>query len=124
MSADLLFVTEAISGNMKQYPHLLYGVSLPVDSTRDENGNYVAQIATNPLISNCREETNGQGREIQAADGKFHKYSSVIYLPLSCPDVEFGREVFVRDSSSATTDRIKGMVLNFDRSQMHCRLWV
>ena len=109
---------------MKQYPHLLYGSSLATDSTRDTSGNYVAQTATNPLISACREETDGRGQEIQGADGKFYKYSSVIYLPLTCADVEFGRPVYVRDSSTAVADRVKGTVLKFNRSQMHCRIWV
>jgi len=109
---------------MKRYPHFLYGASLATDSTRDDNGGYVAQTATNPLISVCREETDGRGLEIQGADGKFHKYSSVVYLPLGCPDVEFGRPIYIRDSTTSTADRIKGTVLKFDRSQMHCRLWV
>src|ERR1035437_9802323 len=99
---------------MKQYPHLLYGSTLSADSTRDGDGNYTAQTATSPLISVCREETDGRGQEIQGADGDFHKFSSVVYLPLSCPDVEFGRPVYVRDSSTATTDRAKGTVLKFD----------
>lgn len=109
---------------MKQYPHLLYGASATGDSTRDNDGNWNTLTTTYPLISVCREETDGRGQEIQGADGKFHKYSSVIYLPLSSPDVEFGRIIYVRDSSTVTTDRIKGSVLKFDRSQMHCRLWV
>jgi hypothetical protein len=109
---------------IKQYPHVLYGVATPGDSTRDTDGNWNTQVATTPLLSVCREETNGRGREIQGTDGKFYKYASVVFLPISCADIAFGRTVYVKDSTTATIERIRGTVLKFDRGQMHCRLWV
>lgn len=110
---------------IKQYPHKLYLEALPAtNSTQDGDGNYDAQSSTPTLLGDCREETDGRGREIQGIDGKSYRYSSVIYLPKSAQDLRFGDVVFVRDAVTSTTNRIKGNVLKFDRGQLHCRIWL
>lgn len=109
---------------VRQYPHTLYGESLSANSTRDGDGNWNSQSALTEELSSCREESDGRGREVQGADGKFHRYSSIIYLPKSCPDIEFGRKVFVKDTMSSTIYRATGSVIKFERNQLNCRIWI
>lgn len=108
---------------MKQYPHALYSDVLS-ESTQDGDGNWSEQTLVPTLLSVCREETDGRGSEVQSADGNYHQYASIIYLPLSAPDIAEGTVIYVRNSSTATADRIKGPAVKFDRGQLHCRLWV
>lgn len=107
-----------------QYPHYLYKVEASSDSTRDDDGNWVAGSATPVLVSICREEKAGKGNEIQGADGKKHVYNALICAPLSCADIAFGTEIFVKASETATEERIRGSVKLFDRGQLHSRIWV
>lgn len=109
---------------MKQYPHLLYTKAVATDSTQDGDGNYNEQTPADTLISECREETDGRGREIQGPDGEHHVYSSIIYLPKGAPVVSEGTTVFVKNSATDTTYRIQGPVLKFDTGQLHSRIWV
>ena len=107
-----------------QYPHILYKLDASGDSTQDADGNFTAQTMTPSMVSLCREKTDGHGKELMGTDVKLHVYTSVIFLPVSCPDLLYGTIVYVRDSETATADRIRGPVLKFDRGQMHCRLWL
>jgi len=110
---------------VKQYPHLLYGIpAAAADSSQDNSGNWTADTSASNKLSVCREVTDGKGRELQGADGKMHKYTSIIFTPRTCPDVPFGMVIYVRDTENSTADRIRGSVLKFDRGQLHCRIWV
>ena len=110
---------------VKQYPHVLFANLFPAgDSAQDSEGNWSEKTPTPTLLSECREVTDGRGRELQGADGKMHKYTSVIFLPLTCPDIAFGATIYVKDTTASTSERIRGTALKFDRGQMHCRLWV
>lgn len=107
-----------------QYPHYLYTDTLPTTSTQDANGNWIPGTVVATLLSRCREETDPSAREIQAADGKFYAYSSVIHLPKGTAVITEGTEIYVKDSAAATRERIRGQVLKFDSGQLHCRIWV
>lgn len=109
---------------IKQYPHFLYKSEVPAESSQDAGGNYSSQVIAPEKICECREETSGRGREIMGADQKLHVYASVIFLPVSCPDVSYGTVIEVRDNETDTAYRLKGEVIKFDRGQLHCRLWI
>lgn len=109
---------------MKQYPHLLFSDTAPSESTQDGDGNYSAQTLVSSLISVCREETDGRGRQVLGSDGKQHVFTSVIYLPKGAPVISEGTVIYVKNSSTDTTNRIKGPVLKFDPGQLHSRIWV
>lgn len=112
-----------ICGKMaKQYPHILYSVQIASDSARDDDGNWIEGSPSETELSICREVTDGKGKEIVSGDGTCHVYASIIFLPLSSPEVTEGTEVFVKDDAGKT--RIKGKVLKFDKGQFHSRLWV
>ena len=109
---------------VRQYPHYLFAILSGGDSVQDEDGNWSDAIPENALVSKCREETDGRGTEIQAADGTFHKFTSLVQLPKGTQRVEAGTQVFVADNPDGTGVRITGTVLKFDAGQLHSRLWV
>ena len=109
---------------VKQYPHYLY-VVIGGEATQNDDGDWVsAGEPENRFISVCREETNGRGNELQVGGGLFYKYSSLVYLPKDCANVEAGTMVFVSEIDDGAGVRIKGKVLKFVKEQLHCMLWV
>lgn len=131
---------------VRQYPHYLFA-TLSEESRQDENGNWTLGGQRVVFLSICREETDGRGQEVQTADGRYRKFSSVIQIPKSAKiprevgedphgspsnshgksavlDIREGTSVFVADSADGSGIRIEGVVLKFDRGQLHSRLWV
>lgn len=122
-----------------QYPHFLYTRESEGEAVQDANGSWQTSGAAWKLHASCREETNGKGTQIQAANGRFITFASLIQLPAGTERVGLGQEVAVADrelTSSEQTDealrsaeaegivRIIGECLKFDKGRLHCRLWV
>jgi hypothetical protein len=107
-----------------QYPHYLFSVTATGESVQDENGNWTEAQESVEFVSMCREETNGQGAQIQIAGGTFYVFASLIQLPKNSPRVEIGTTVFVANDEAGSDIRIKGQSLKFDNGQLHSRLWV
>lgn len=107
---------------MKQYPHFLFMVSA-TETERDSKGNYIEPTKSTIFLSECREETNGKGRQITKG-GQFIIFSSLIQLPISCTPIKEGTKVFVSNDSTGIDKRIEGIVLQFDKGQLHNRLWI
>ncbi len=106
-----------------QYPHYLF-VENASDSYQDEHGNWVESVQSQQFISMCREESGGKSSEYQVAGGNYIKATSTIQLPKNCPNVESGQRIIVANDIECTDIRISGICLNFDRTQLHSRLWV
>lgn len=109
---------------IKQYPHYLFVETPSGESTQDANGDWVENSTTRTLLSSCREEKDGRGQEFKAGDGTFHKTTSVIQCPKSCPTVAIGSRVIIANDVDCTNERLSGVVLNCESAQMHVRLWV
>ena len=122
-----------------QYPHFLYTRNSEGEAVQDANGSWQTTGAAWKLHASCREETNGKGTQIQAANGMFITFASLIQLPAGTERVGLGQEVAVADrqlTPSEQTDealrsaeaegvvRIIGECLKFDNGRLHCRLWV
>ena len=122
-----------------QYPHFLYTRNSEGEAVQDANGSWQTTGAAWKLHASCREETNGKGTQIQAANGRFITFASLIQLPAGTERVGLGQEVAVADrqlTPSEQTDealrsaeaegvvRIIGECLKFDNGRLHCRLWV
>ena len=107
---------------MKQYPHFLFMVSA-TETGRDSKGNFVEPTKSTIFLSECREETNGRGRQITRG-GQFVIFSSLIQLTISCAPIKEGTKVFISNDSTGTDIRIEGTVLKFDKGQLHNRLWI
>lgn len=122
-----------------QYPHFLYTRNSDGEAKQDANGSWTTIGAAWKLHASCREETNGKGTQIQAANGRFITFASLIQLPAGTERVGLGQEVAVADRMlipSELTDealrsaeaegvvRIIGECLKFDKGRLHCRLWV
>lgn len=120
-------VTVQIIGDMaavKQYPHYLF-VEVASESVQDAEGNWTeSDEISRSFISMCREEADGRGTEYQVAGGEYHKATSVIQCPKSCPSVPKGTKVIVANDADCTDIRIEGICLNFDPAQLHSRLWL
>ncbi len=108
---------------VEQYPHFLIVLGTG-DSTQDNTGSWVENPVTSKFLSKCREETNGKGAEVATAGGVFRKYTSLVFLPSSCPSVKEGEEVLIANDVEGEDTRIRGTVLKFDKGQLHCRLWL
>lgn len=107
-----------------QYAHYLFREESTGESTQDESGFYTDEEQRRVFVSKCREETNGQGQEIQGADGTFHKYSAIVQLPKGSTPIKEGTSVIVTDDAKGVSIRITGIVLKYDKGQLHNRLWV
>lgn len=122
-----------------QYPHFLYVRRSDAEATQDANGSWQTTGATWELLSSCREETNGKGTQIQAANGRFITFASLIQLPVGVPYVSVGVQVAAADRELLPSElsddtlqeaqaegvvRIVGECLKFDNGRLHCRLWV
>lgn len=112
-----------IMARVKQYPHYLF-IDDVTESVQDEQGNWTESTATKTFVSMCRVEVDGKGTEYEVAGGEYHKATAVIQLPTSCPKIEKGANVTVSDDAECTDIRITGICLNFDKAQLHSRLWV
>lgn len=122
-----------------QYPHFLYTRNSDGEAKQDANGSWITTGAAWKLHASCREEPNGKGTQIQAANGRFITFASLIQLPAGTERVGLCQEVAVADrklTPSELTDealksaqaegivRIIGECLKFDNGRLHCRLWV
>ena len=108
---------------VKQYPHYLF-IEVAPESVQDAKGAWVETEPSRKFISMCREESDGRGAEYQVAGGEYHKETSLIQCPKSCPFVTKGAKVYVANDRDCTDIRISGECLNFDPDQLHCRLWL
>nr|DAJ36649.1 MAG TPA: hypothetical protein [Caudoviricetes sp.] len=106
-----------------QYPHYLFALTTG-ESMQDENGYWTEEEGEFVFLSKCREETDGRGQEIQAADGTYHKFSSIVQIPKGDLMIKEGTEVYVANKEDGTDIRIKGIALKFDKGQLHSRLWI
>jgi len=106
-----------------QYPYKLeeYQVGDSVLGTTGEFSDVVGEWVE---ISSCRDESfvmGGGNKMITASDGQAITTSSLIQLPLTCPNLHDGALVRVMDGEVV---RLEGKVLRFLRDQLHCRTWV
>lgn len=122
-----------------QYPHFLYVRQSDAEAVQDANGSWTTTGASWKLWASCREETNGKGTQIQAANGRFITFASLIQLPAGTTRVAEGVEVAaagreltpdeltdetLQDAKAEGVVRIIGECLKFDIGRLHCRLWV
>lgn len=108
---------------VRQYRHYLFAVTTD-ESTQDEDGYWSDEEQKAVFLSMCREETNGQGSEVQTADGTYRKFSSLIQIPKGALTIDEGTSVFVAENEDGSGVRIKGTALKFDKGELHSRLWV
>lgn len=121
---------------VEQYLHYLY-VERSTGAYRLANGDFHPGVIEWHLHSRCREETNGEGEEIQLADMTSRKFSSLVQLPKGTAYIPDGNRVLVsniplddlrtetiKEWTRNGTIRIVGDVLKFDIGQLHCRLWL
>lgn len=108
---------------LKQYPHFLF-VHLVSESVQDDDGNWSDPVDEWVYRGNCREETNGAGRQINGPDGKAIVFASTVYLPKSVQAIVPATEVKVCNDEIGNSLRVKGQVLNFSPGQMNSRLWL
>lgn len=123
-----------------QYPHFLYKRNSG-EAVQNANGSWVKQGTTAyELCGACREETNGKGSKVQAANGVFREYSSLVQIPVGVQRIPEGTEIvvttveveaerlqsenFVETAKAEGIVRISGECLKFDEGRIHNRLWV
>lgn len=109
---------------MKQYPHYLFVVTPDTAATQNADGEWETPSSSNVLVGQCREETDGRGTQLTAADGTHFTFTSLIQLPVGTSPVKVGATVIVANDAAGTSVRITGICKKFDVGQMHCRLWV
>lgn len=122
-----------------QYPHFLYKRTSDEEAVQDANGSWQAGGASWELCGTCREETNGKGTTIQAANGRFIVFASTIYAPVGVERIPEGVEVLASETELSPDEltkegieaakasgivRICGECLKFDKGRLHIRLWV
>lgn len=107
-----------------QYPHYLFKL-VPGASVKGDDGGWTKVPDSWVLHSECREETNGKGSQINTADGKAVLFSSTVYLPAGTSRIPEGTEVLVNEASDRSgLTRVQGRVLKCDLHQLNGRLWV
>ncbi len=108
---------------VRQYPHYLF-IEEAGESVQDETGNWTEAEATRTFMSMCRVEPDGRGTEYDVAGGDYIKATALVQCPATCPVVAKGTKIFVANDSECADVRISGVCLNFDKAQLHSRLWV
>lgn len=122
-----------------QYPHFLY-TRASGEGVQDETGGWTGGEAVYEYHSRCREETNGRGTKVAAADGTYRVFSALVQIPVEATHIPEGTEVvitdkeidpaqllsedFVSDATNSGKIRIKGECLKFDEGRLHNRLWI
>lgn len=124
-----------------QYPHFLYKL-VSTETGQNDNGSWEGDgEAAVEFCGSCREETNGKGSKIQAANGVFREFAALVQMPVGVQRVAEGTEVFVTSREVVTPAdllngdfveaakaeglvRISGECLKFDEGRLHNRLWV
>ena len=123
-----------------QYPHFLYKRNSG-EAVQNANGSWVKQGTTAyEFCGACREETNGKGSKVQAANGVFREFSSLVQIPVGVQRIPEGTEIvvttveveaerlqsenFVETAKAEGIVRISGECLKFDEGRLHNRLWV
>ena len=123
-----------------QYPHFLYKRTSG-EAVQDANGSWITEDeAAFTLCGACREETNGRGNKVQAANGVFREFSSLVQIPVGVQRIPEGTEIvvtsedipadqllceeFVERAKADGVVRISGECLKFDEGRLHSRLWV
>lgn len=122
-----------------QYPHFLYKRTSG-EAVQNANGSWVTEDkAAFTLCGSCREETNGKGNKVQAANGVFREFSSLVQIPVGVERIPEGTEIvvtttevepgellsdFVERAKAKGIVRISGECLKFDEGRLHSRLWV
>lgn len=123
-----------------QYPHFLYKRTSG-EAVQNANGSWATDnAAAYELCGACREETNGKGNKVQAANGVFREFSSLVQIPVGVTPIPEGTEIvvttveadtemlesedFVEIAKAEGIVRISGECLKFDEGRLHNRLWV
>jgi len=123
-----------------QYPHFLYKRTSG-EAVQNANGSWVTEDkAAFTLCGSCREETNGKGNKVQAANGVFREFSSLVQIPVGVERIPEGTEIvvtttevepgellsedFVERAKAEGIVRFSGECLKFDEGRLHSRLWV
>lgn len=123
-----------------QYPHFLYKRTSG-EAEQNANGSWATEeTAAYELCGTCREETNGKGNKVQAANGVFREFSSLVQIPVGVQRIPEGTEIvvttveveaerlqgedFVESAKAEGIVRISGECLKFDEGRLHSRLWV
>jgi hypothetical protein len=102
-----------------QYPHDLYILTTSGGSV-NADGDIVPATQQWINVCRCREEKKS-GSAVYMNSGTQFEYSSKIFTPTTCPNLEKGASFEVRNGSEV---RAKGTVKLFDASVNHCRIWV
>ena len=123
----------------RQYPHFLYKRISDGEAVQDANGSWTTAGASWKFCGTCREETNGKGTTIQAANGRIVVFSSAIYAPVDVERIADGVEVLASErklepdeltnegieaAKASGVIRICGECLKFDKGRLHGRIWV
>lgn len=106
---------------MKIYPYKLYIVETS-DAVFDERGMLLPSNEKLVFKSYCRNYSAGNSNITNSETKEVANVSSMIMLPLSCPNIDINSLIIVKGSDNE--ERLKGNVVRFERNQLHCRIWV
>lgn len=121
-----------------QYPHYIYVLEETSEARQLKNGDWVPGEQAWVSYGNAREETNGRGSVYRAEDYCNIVTTALVQCPTSCQTIEEGATILVssaRIDPHVTEDQIKnlrktgivrvtGTCKKFDRTSMHCRVWL
>lgn len=101
---------------VKQYPHI---VTIKGNSQNAlfQNGKWEIPQPGPDTEQACRYEPSKLNREVEITDGVTLKYTGILYLPLSSPDIEAGVLVEIKGVITAKA-------LFFYRGQLNCTCYL
>ena len=106
----------------RQYPYNLH--KLQVSEERfTENGFPTAGDSLWVFVTICRNiASGGSGKKTSDEAGTNFKYNYTIVAPRYMADIAENTRIKVTDEEGNI--RFEGSVLRFERTQLHCRIWV
>jgi len=107
---------------VKQYPHTIKLYPVKGDSMQDNNGNWITpEDGGEPESYPCRMEPRSTAGFVTGVDGTQLTYSSIVYMPLSVPDIQVMTRVSIFKGELLVG---VGTVKQFSRGQLNARVWL
>lgn len=107
---------------VKQYPYTLIIQAAAGNSTQNSDGDWVQPEgeAPDPVQVPCRPEPRSSVGYVQSGAGKMIEFSSIVYTPLTVPDIAVDTVITI----TGVSPEITGTVKQFRRGQYNARIWI
>jgi hypothetical protein len=92
------------------------------EAQRNELGDLLPASENWQAVSPCRDEPAGEGATVNVEGGAILNYSSNVFCPASCPDIQ--ENITVKVMGLDGREQVTGTVKRFKRYRHYAKIWV